>query len=127
MGSAANSMGYGPSTSPTNAASATPTLRAPGTPEFVSLTYDDDAAQVVVSWTAPTVPYHGTPCDGTTTSPGLCPGGVADGGEVILNYLLGYDVSAGFNSAAATELSIDGDIDYALTTYSVDIDGLTED
>lgn len=124
--SAANSMGYGPSTTPSNRASASPALQAPGTPEFTSITYDDAASKVVVSWAAPTVPYHGNPCNGTVESPGLCPSGIADGGETIINYLLEYDVVSSFDSAEATELSIDGNADYALTTYSEDIENLAE-
>ena len=97
--SAANSMGYGPSTR--SSTSVTPRNQLPGIPTSLNAFFDKAFSSIKLSWAPPTIPFHGLPCNGTLAKPGLCPGGTADGGSKITSFFLKVDSSPKFDSGKA--------------------------
>ncbi len=83
--------------------SASPLRQQPGKPVGVILADGMSAGEVVVSWDAPVIPWHGKPCGGTLSSPTQCSipiGGTApgsNGGDNIVSYNVQWSVSQTFS------------------------------
>ncbi len=88
--------------------SASPLRHQPGKPVSVVLADGSSAGEVLVSWDAPIIPWHGKPCGGTLSFPidcsipigGTTPG--SNGGVVIVSYNIQWSefpiYSPSFNS-----------------------------
>merc|ERR1719240_789276 len=50
-----------------------PELQKPGKPVSLTAVQTSSAAQILVSWQRPRVPFHGLPCFGTAANPTNCP------------------------------------------------------
>jgi hypothetical protein len=92
--------------------SAQPSTQTPGLPSNVAVQCGSTPVdgEVVVTWDAPVVPYHGIFCGGTGSSPVSCPLGLgrdfeADGGSTILYYTVSWE--SGYNSGSEN-VAVDG-------------------
>ncbi len=83
--------------------SASPLRQQPGKPVGVILANGMSAGEVVVSWNAPIIPWHGKPCGGTLSSPTQCSipiGGTgpgSNGGDDIVSYNIQWSESLIFS------------------------------
>jgi hypothetical protein len=101
--------------------SASPELHVPGRVVSLAATTGINTGDINIAWDAPRVPAHGTPCSGSSTSPGECPtplGGTetaANGGAPVDSYKVAWSVDPLFS---ATEFDA-GAAEIPTTSYTV--------
>ena len=126
--SASNSMGYGSATT-SAPVYIRPVASVPGVPSDISATQGSQSGRLSISWSAPFIPAHGTPCSGTYSNPLPCSnnmgrGSEADGGTKISGYFIQYDTSSTFNEEGGEEYVAVPESTAAGTAYSHELIGL---
>merc|ERR1712146_601191 len=87
------------------------------------------SGRISITWSAPFIPAHGTPCSGTYSNPLPCGnnmgrGTEADGGSKISGYFIQYDTSSTFNEEGGEEYVAVPESTSAGTAYSHELIGL---
>jgi len=126
--SASNSMGYGSATTSVPVY-IRPVASIPGVPSDISATQGSQSGRISITWSAPFIPAHGTPCSGTYSNPLPCGnnmgrGTEADGGSKISGYFIQYDTSSTFNEEGGEEYVAVPESTSAGTAYSHELIGL---